>query len=113
MVHHHQMESKSQLGGTSVRRHIHARHQGAPCAECPPASQYGLSQKADCASLVQIQALKENSFFLNPPNKVAQTDVADAPYSNLPLVGDREQSLVFDTSQAVRSFNPASVPLRI
>ena len=110
--HHHKMESNSQLSPASISQHTHSRHHGGPCAECPPASQYGLSQKADCADLVQIQALKENSFSLNAPNKVAQIDVADAPDS-LPLVGDRERSLVFDTSPAVRSFNPASVPLRI
>lgn len=111
-LHHHHMESNSQLSPTSVSRHIHSRHRGTPCAECPPASQYGLTQKADCASLVQIQALKQNSFSLNGPNKISQLDVAHAPDS-LPLVGDRERSLVFDTSQAVRSLNPASVPLRI
>lgn len=110
MVHHHRMDSIFQLSLSGVSRHIHSPHRGAPCAECPPGSQYGLSQKADCADSVQIQALKVNSFSLNAPNKVAQIDVADVPDSHLSLVGDRERSLVFDTSQAVRSF---SVPLRI
>ena len=113
LVHHHKMESNSQLSPASISQHTHSHHHGGPCAECPPASQYGVRQKADCGSLVQIQALKESSFSLDVPNKVARIDVADAPNSHLPLVGDSERSLVFDTSQAIRSFNPASVPLRI
>lgn len=108
---HHQMVS--QPSPTSISHHIHAHHNGAECADCPPKSGNRLNQKADCASLVQIQALKEGSFSLDAPNKVAQIDVAATPAEALPLASDRERSLVFDTSPTIRSSNPASVPLRI
>ena len=113
VVHHHRMESNSQLSPTSVSRHIHARHQGAPCAECPPASHYGLIQNADCTNLVQIQALKESSFSLEAPHSVTQIDFVDAPNADLSLAANHERPLVFDTSQALRRSNPSSVPLRI
>ena len=112
-IHHHQMVSNSQISPISVSQHTHSRHHGAPCAECPPASLSDLSQKADCASLVQIQALKESSFSLDAPHKAAQIAVADAAGSDFPLTGDRERCLVFDTSQTDRTSHPASVSLRI
>ena len=111
--HHHKMESSSQLNPTSISQHTHSRHHGGPCAECPPASQYGVNQKADCESLVQIQALKESSFCVDAPNRIARIDFVDAHKAGLLFVVDRERCLVLDRSQAVGSFNPASVPLRI
>lgn len=108
---HHQMVS--QPSPTSISHHIHAHHNGAECADCPPKSGNRMNQKADCASLVQIQALKEGSFSLDAPNKVAQIDAAATPAEALSLASDRERSLVFDTSPTIRSSNPASVPLRI
>lgn len=113
VVHHHQMESNSQLSPTNVSQHAHSHHRGAPCAQCARTSHYGLNQKADCANLVQIQALKESSFSLDVPNKVAHIDVVGAPNADLSVACDREQCLVFDTSQIVRSSDPASLPLRI
>lgn len=111
VVHRHEMESQS--GPTSISHHMHAHHRGSECAECPPKSGNRLNQKADCASLVQIQALKEGSFSFDAPNKVAQIDVAATPAEALSLASDRERSLVFDTSPTIRSSNSASVPLRI
>lgn len=111
VVHHVQVET--QPSPASISHHTHTRHHGAPCADCPITSQYSLNQKADCASLVQIQALKEGSFSLDAPNRVAQIEIAGAPAEAFSLASDRERYLVFDTSPAIRSFNPASLPLRI
>lgn len=108
---HQQMDS--QPSPTSISHHIHAHHNGAECAECPPKSGNSLNQKADCANFVQIQALKESSFSLDAPHRVTQIDSVDAPNANLPLAANRERSLVFDTSQTLKRSNPASVPLRI
>jgi hypothetical protein len=109
--HHHQMES--QPAPTSISHRIDADHKGAECAECPPKSENSLNQKADCASLVQIEALKEGSFALDAPSGVAQSDVADTPAHTLGLACQGERSLVFDVSRAIRSSSSASVPLRI
>jgi len=110
-VHHHQTES--QPDPTSISHHIHAHHKDAECAECPPKSGNSLNQKADCASLVQVQALKEGSFSLDAPSGVAQFDAADTPACTLGSACDGERSLVFDASYAIRNSNPALVPLRI
>jgi hypothetical protein len=110
-VHDHQM--KSQPAPTSISNHTLAHHKGAQCAECPPKSANTLNQKADCASLVQVQALKEGSFSLDAPSGVAQFDVADTPDYTLGLSCDGERSLVLDASPTFRSSGSASVPLRI
>ena len=110
-VHHHQMES--QPAPTSISHHIHAHHKDAECAECPPKSGNSLNQKADCTSLVQIEALKEGSFSLDAPSGVAHVAVADTPADALGLAGSGERSLLFDASQTIRSFNTPPVPLRI
>ena len=110
-VHHHQMES--QPSPASISHHVHAHHQGAECAECPPKSGNSLSQKADCASLVQIHALKEGSFSLDSPSGVAHFSVVDTPAYTFGLASDGERSLVFDSSRTIRSSSSPSVPLRI
>jgi hypothetical protein len=110
-VHHHKMES--QPGPASVSHHMHAHHTGAECSECPPKSGNNLNQKADCSSLVQVQALKEGSFSLDAPSGVAQLDAADTPAYTLGSACDGEPSLVFDASRRIRSSSSASVPLRI
>jgi hypothetical protein len=108
-AHHHHMESQR---GPSISHHFHSHH-AADCAECPPDSANSLNMKADCASLVQTEALKEGSFSLDAPSKVAQFDVAGASAEGLSLAIDRDRSLVFCASRAIRSSNPASVSLRI
>ena len=112
-VHHHQMKSNSQQNPTSVSHHTHSHHRGALCAECPSVSQYSLNQKANCANLVQVQALKESSLSLDTPHRVAQIDFVDAPAPDRSLAVHPERYLVSDASQKVKSSNPASVPLRI
>src|SRR5207245_8510476 len=72
-VHHPQMES--QPNPASISHHIHARHHGADCAECPPKSGNSLNQKSDCASLVQVQALKEGPFPRDALSGVTQFDL--------------------------------------
>lgn len=109
VVHHHEMESLP--SSTSISHHT--SHHGAPCAECPPASQYGLNQKTDCASLGQVQALKEGSFSLDAPKGVTQFNVADTPADALALAGGGERFIRFQASHIIRNPNPASVPLRI
>jgi len=108
---HHHMES--QPGPASVSHHFHSHHHTANCNECPPESANSLSGKADCANLVQIEALKEGSFSLDAPSKVAQFDVAGTSAEGLSLTIDGERSLVLCASHAIRSSNPASVSLRI
>jgi hypothetical protein len=108
---HHHMES--QPGPASVSHHFHSHHHAPNCAECPPDSANSLNQKADCAGLVQIEALKQGSFSLDAPSKVAQFDVASTSAEGASLAVERERSSVFDASRAIRSSNPASVPLRI
>ena len=110
-VHHRQMEL--QPSPTGISHHNHSRHHGADCAECPPTSGNSLSPKADCSRLVQIQALKEGSFFFDAPSGVAYVAVADTPADALGLAGSGERSLLFDDSQTIRSFNIPPVALRI
>jgi hypothetical protein len=110
-VHHHQMES--QPASTSISHHIHAHHQGVECTECPPKSGNSLDQKADCASLVQVQALKEGSFSLDALREVAQFDVAATSAYTLGLLCDGERFLPVNAPNKIRSFNPVSAPLRI
>ena len=110
-VHYHRMES--QPAPTTVSHHIHAHHKGAECAECPPKSGNSLSQKADCASLVQVQALKEGSLSLEVPSGVPLFDIVHTPGYALALAIDGERSLVFDAPPILRSSSSASVPLRI
>ncbi len=110
-VRHHQMGS--QPAPKSISHHIHAHHQGSECAECPPMSVNTLSQKSDCANLVHVQALKEGSFSLDTPNRVAQIDVVDTPANALSLASNRARFLVFGASHTIRSSNPASLPLRV
>lgn len=110
-VHHHQTES--QPNSASISHHIHTRHHGPDCAECPPTSENSLNQKTDCASLGQVQALKEGSFSLDAPRGVAQFDVADTPADALALSGGGERFIPFDASHIIRNSNPASVSLRI
>jgi len=110
-VHHHQMES--QPNSASVSNHIHTRHRGADCAECPPTSENSLNQKTDCAILGQVQALKEGSFSLDAPKGVTQFNVADTPADALALAGGGERFIPFQASHIIRNSNPASVPLRI
>jgi hypothetical protein len=110
-VHHHQMEP--QPISTSTNHHAHTRHHGAACAECRSTSQYGLSQQVDCAKFVQIQALKEASFCFDAPSGVVQIDVADTSAGALSLASHRERFLFRGASPTFRSFNSASVSLRI
>jgi hypothetical protein len=110
-LHHYQMES--QRSSTSMSHRTHARHHGAPCAECPPELGDSLNQKADCARLVQIQALKEASFSFDAPRGIAYFDVSDTPADAAALADDGPRSLLFDTSRRIGSSSAASVPLRI
>ena len=110
-VHHHQMDSKP--GPTSVSRHIHAHHNGAECAECSPTSGNNVKQKADCASLVQMQALKEVFFNLAAPSGPIQFDATQTPVRAAGLTWGAERSLVFDASRTTRSFPSPLLPLRI
>lgn len=108
---HHPMES--QPGPTIISHHIHAHHQGAKCAECPPESGNSLSQNADCSSSVQIQALKEAYFSLDAPSGVPQLNVADTPAYILELARDGGSVLVSDAAPRIRTSTSASVALRI
>jgi hypothetical protein len=110
-LHHHQMES--QPAPTGISHHMHAHHDGAQCVECPPESENSLNQKADCSSLVQIQAIKEGTFSLDAPSGVAQFDVADTPVDTFALAGGGERSMPFHAAHRFRNSNPTSVPLRI
>jgi hypothetical protein len=110
-AHHHQMES--QQSSPNIGRHIHGLHHIANCAKCPPTSGSSLHQKADCASWVQIQALKEGTFSLAAPSEVLQFDAADTPGYAVGLAADSEHSPALATSRTIPSSISASVPLRI
>jgi hypothetical protein len=110
-VHHHQMDS--QPDPTSISQNIHAHHNGAECAECPPPSGNSAKQKADCASLAQMQALKRGSFNLHAPSGLIQFDATQTPVRAAGLTLGTERSLVFDTSRTTRSFPSPLLPLRI
>jgi hypothetical protein len=105
---HHEMESQP-----SATHASQPTHHGAPCAECPPKSGNSLNQKSDCASLVQVQALKEGSFSFEPSSGAAHIDVPNAPIDALALARGDERSIPFDASHAIRNPHAASVPLRI
>jgi hypothetical protein len=106
-------QNDSQQNPASVGHHIHAHHQGAECAECPPASGDSLKQKSDCSTLVQIQTLKEGAFNLDAPRAVAPFHAADTQGQSVGLAQHGERSSSFDTSRSFKSFPPASLPLRI
>jgi hypothetical protein len=108
-VHHHQMET--QPSPTSMSNHIHTRHYGAACAECPPTSENILNQKSDCTNLGQVQALKEVSF--EPSSGAAHIDVPSTPIDALALARGGERSIPVDASHAIRNPHAASVRLRI
>jgi len=109
-VHHH-MESRP--GPVTISHHIH--HKDAECAKCPPRSANSLNQKADCTSLVQIEALKETSFSFVAPTEVAPVNGPDTAgdADALALADDGHPSLLLDTSRRIGSSDTAAVPLRI
>src|ERR1700686_596408 len=104
-------DMESQPGSTSLTHPIHAQHEGAECADCPPESRNSLNQKADCSSLDQIQALKEGYFSLDTPSGVPQLYVADTPAYTLGLARDGGNVLAFAAARRIRSSISASVPL--
>ena len=106
----HSHQTESQQNPAKVSRHV---HQGPECAECPPNSGKSLNQKANCASLIQIQTLKQDSFNLNVPHAIAQFDAADMPVHAVGLPSNGERSFAFDASRSIRSFPSSSLPLRI
>jgi hypothetical protein len=110
-VHHHQMDS--QPGLASISHPIHSHDKDAKCAECPPTSGNSVKQKADCASLAQMQALKEGSFHLAAPSELIQLDASQTAVRVVGLTWDAERSLVFDTSLTIRNLRSALLPLRI
>jgi hypothetical protein len=108
--HHHHMES--QQGPTSASHHLHSYRRAANCAECPPDSANSLNEKADCASLAEIQALKQGSFSFDSPRGVAHLHVG-VPARALALASDGERFSPVNAPNKIRSFNPVSAPLRI
>jgi hypothetical protein len=96
-----------------MSHHTHARHHGAPCAECLAELGDSLNQKADCASLGQVQALKEGFFCFEPSSGAAHIDVRNTPIEALALASGDERSIPFDAFHAIRNSRAASVPLRI
>jgi len=109
-AHSHQTKSP---GSASTSQNIHAHHNGAECTECPPISGNSLKQKADCASLDQMQTLKEDTFNLDAPRGLAVFDAADTLVHAVGILWDGERSFVFDASRTIRSFPSPSLPLRI
>jgi len=108
---HHHMES--QLGPVITSHHIHAHHQHAKCAECPPESGNSLNEKTDCSSLVQILALNEGYFSLDASGGVPQLDVADTPAYTLGLAPDGWSVPFFGAACRIRRSTSAALPLRI
>lgn len=107
-VHHNEMESRPTATHASQHTHSH----GAACTKCPPKGN-SLSQKHDCKSQSEIQALTEGFFSLNGPTGVAQV-LASRPSEDLALASDRDQSFFVGGSATARSSGPPpSVPLRI
>jgi hypothetical protein len=109
----HSHDTKSHTGSASTGQNIHGHHNGAECAECPPNSGKSLRQKADCASLDQMQRLKEGYFNLDGPRGLSLLDAAETPVHAVGLLWDGERTLVFDGSRSIRNFPSASLPLRI
>jgi hypothetical protein len=109
----HSHQTKAPAGSASTSQNIHAHHNGAECAECPPISGNSLKQKADCASLDQMQTLKEDTFNLDAPRGLAVFDAADTLVHAVGILWDGERPLVFDASRTIRSFPSPSLPLRI
>ncbi len=104
-VHHHM---GSQPSTVAISHQMHADHQGAECAECPPKS-----AKADCASFAEIQALKEASFSLDAARVVAHVQVVDMLARALASASDGERFSPVNAPNKIRSFDPVSAPLRI
>lgn len=109
----HRHHTNSQAGPASTSQNIHVNHKGVECAECPPTSGNSLKQKADCASLDQIQILKEDSFNLDAPSGITQFAAADTPVRAVGLTWDDERSFVFAAPRTTRSFPSPPLPLRI
>jgi hypothetical protein len=98
----------------NMRHHIHTGHHGLHCAECPPKSGNSLSQKTDCKTLVEMQAIRKGSFSLDVPTGVAHVGVL-TPAASHDLVSacEGEGSLLRNASSPISSSSPVSVPLRI
>ncbi len=109
-VHHHM---GSQPSTVAISHQMHADHQGAECAECPPKSANSLNEKADCASFAEIQALKEASFSLDAARVVARVQVVDMLARALASASDGERFSPVNAPNKIRSFDPVSAPLRI
>jgi hypothetical protein len=91
----------------------HSRNNDANCTECPADSANSLNQKADCASLVQVQALKEASFSIDAPRGVPHIEVVGARARPLALESDGERFSPAHEPYKIRSFNRVSAPLRV
>ena len=111
VAHHHQMES--QPAATKIDHHLHTRTHAAYCTECPSALGNMLNRAADCAGLLQIQAIKEASFSFHAPREGAHVDIPHTPADALALADDGGPSLLCDICPTIRSSDTASLPLRI
>jgi hypothetical protein len=114
--HQHQMtrmarEVISQRGLESVSYTTTNRHQDSNCTECVTKSEDTFRPAAECSSLVQMDALKESSFSLDPPAAVAHFALAQlGAHGSASLRAGEPISAV---SQMVRSFIIAPISLRI
>ncbi len=109
VVHHHEMES----GPTATHASQHADHHGAACVECPAKAGNSLSEKSDCDSLSEIQALKESAFSLDAPIGAAPVLFKRTCTDSLASGSDCQHSFFFGNSGTNRSSGPPLLPLRI
>ena len=108
LVRHHEMES--QPSATNASKHTH-RHDAA-CAECLRKAGNCLNQASDCNSPLEMRALTEGSFSFDAPTGVAQ-DLPTRSANGLAVCSDGRRILLFGDCPTTRSFDPASLPLRI
>lgn len=105
--------TESQQGTANINRDIHAHSHAASCPECPPELGNNLNQPADCAGLVQIQAIVEAPSSLDASRGVAHVDFLHTPTDALASADNGKASLLCDSSRRIRPYAPGSVSLRI
>jgi hypothetical protein len=116
--HHHQMnriarEMISPRGRESVSHPATNRNQDSNCAECAAKLEDTFRPAAECSSLLQIDALKESSFSLDPPDGAAHFALAQLRAYGAASLRHGEPISFLAVSPMAGSFITAPISLRI
>jgi len=123
VVHHHQMDRSQPPQASAI---ISMLIKGCRVRGVSATSGNTFNQKADCASWVQFQALKEGSFSLDAPSGVAEFEVAGHPclhprincdgeplFGSLTLLAQSEVQALLGSPSYLETFTNQSICLFI